>query len=212
MVIFSCIPKYKQTAEILYKEITFFSRTPYFYSALGVPDTLDGRYEMQCLLVALVILRLNSLEKKGRKQAQKLFDWFFRSSEGALREIGIGDLSVPKHMRRMMKGFNGRLIVLSDILAPGEKMDISKRAFREESPMAEKFSGKASQEQSEVKELEGYLYRNLYATAGDVKEGEVKEMAANIIRIWADLESYSFDDICRGSLFRESSATKMMSA
>lgn len=73
-----------------------------------MPDTFDGRYEIVALHVALIINRLKQDGADGAKLAQALFDTMFLNLELACREMGIGDLSVPRHMKRMMTGLHGR--------------------------------------------------------------------------------------------------------
>ena len=96
----------KARARQLYQQATHQARHPDFYTVLGVPDTVDGRFEMVCLHCYLLMRRLRQLGHK--KLSQALFDVFFVNMDQSLREMGVGDLGVPKHMKRMMKGFNGR--------------------------------------------------------------------------------------------------------
>lgn len=93
-------------AKEFYDKAEVQARAPIFYESLGVPDTVDGRFEMIALHCYILMRRLNEAGEKP--QAQALFDAFFRHMELSLREMGIGDLAVPKHMKRMMQGFNGR--------------------------------------------------------------------------------------------------------
>lgn len=97
-----------RAAQGLYRAVAAQSREPVFYALYGVPDTVDGRFDLVCLHAYLLIDRLYGEGRKGRRLAQALFDAMFSDMDGALREMGIGDLSVPRHMKRMMKGFNGR--------------------------------------------------------------------------------------------------------
>lgn len=99
----------KHTANALYYKAAKQGRHPAFYEKMGVPDTLDGRFEM-ILLHVFVVMQAIKGTAEGDKLAQALFDTMFRDMEKSLREIGIGDLSVPRHMQRMMQGFNGRVI------------------------------------------------------------------------------------------------------
>lgn len=96
----------KRKAKALYDRAEAQGRLPVFYADIGVPDTVDGRFEM---IVLHCYILMHRLRRSGdRKLAQKLFDAFFKHMDLSLREMGIGDLGVPKHMKRMMKGFNGR--------------------------------------------------------------------------------------------------------
>ena len=96
----------KSLAKTRYDKAVQIARSPVFYNKFHVPDTIDGRFEAISLHVYIVIHRLTSQGKKH--EAQALFDAFFVNMDRSLREIGIGDLGVPKHMKRMMQGFNGR--------------------------------------------------------------------------------------------------------
>lgn len=97
-----------RAAEILYPIIVEKARTPDFYQFLGVPDTMTGRFDMIVLHTVLVVNRLRDEGKAGGKLAQALFDRMFVDMDQSLREQGVGDLSVPRHVKRMMSGFHGR--------------------------------------------------------------------------------------------------------
>lgn len=96
----------KQKAKALYDRAETQGRLPVFYADLNVPDTVDGRFEMISLHCYIFMHRL--LRAGDKKLSQKLFDTFFVMMDRTMREMGIGDLAVPKHMKRMMQGFNGR--------------------------------------------------------------------------------------------------------
>ena len=98
----------KDAAARLYDVAVANSRNPVFYNELGVADTLDGRFDLLALYVFLMMERLNQLGPEGGKQAQALFDHMFRMIDLTLREMGFGDMGIPKHMKKMMKAFNGR--------------------------------------------------------------------------------------------------------
>ena len=107
----------KAAAGTLFEAILKQSRQPYFYERTGVADSMDGRFDILCLHAAIVILRLRTDGREGAALGQALFDTMFRRMETDLREMGIGDLGVPKHMQKMMKAFNGRLHAYADALA-----------------------------------------------------------------------------------------------
>jgi cytochrome b pre-mRNA-processing protein 3 len=92
----------------LHGKIVAASRAPFLYIDLGVPDTFEGRFEMVTLYAGLVIRRLTQLPGIGAELAQELADSVFRHFEIALREIGIGDVAVPKRLKRMAEAFYGR--------------------------------------------------------------------------------------------------------
>jgi cytochrome b pre-mRNA-processing protein 3 len=102
----------------LYEKIVRQSRQPVFYKEYNVPDTVDGRFEMISVHVILVLLRLRrNADDETREVSQRLFDEMFHDMDRNLREMGVGDLSVPKKMKVMMHGFNGRMQAYSKILS-----------------------------------------------------------------------------------------------
>ena len=101
----------------LYEKVIRQSRQPVFYKDYNVPDTVDGRFEMISVHMILVLLRLKkNADEKMREISQRLFDEMFHDMDRNLREMGVGDLSVPKKMKVMMNGFNGRMHAYSKIL------------------------------------------------------------------------------------------------
>jgi len=106
------LPLFRRTQEqdtipALYGAIVAQARLPAFYRSYGVPDTVDGRFELILLHLILFLRRLRG-ENSGRELGQQLFDVFCRDMDRNLREMGIGDLKVPKEMRRMGEAFYGR--------------------------------------------------------------------------------------------------------
>lgn len=91
----------------LYGAIVAQSRQPVFYADWGVPDTLTGRFDMISLHVALVLKRLQRDGAVSRDYAQGLFDLFFKDMDRSLREMGVGDISVPKRIEKMGSLFFG---------------------------------------------------------------------------------------------------------
>jgi cytochrome b pre-mRNA-processing protein 3 len=92
----------------LYAAAVAAARDPWFYTALGVPDTLDGRFDLVGLHAALLIHRLQDDAAPGPELAQAVFDAMFSDMDQNLREIGVGDLSVGKRVRAMWEAFHGR--------------------------------------------------------------------------------------------------------
>lgn len=99
---------YKETALQLYGALNIQSRKMVFYTRCGVPDTTEGRFDVICLHSFLIMSRLQREGKEGDYVSQALFDVIFRQFERALREMGVGDLSVPRHVKRMMTAYKGR--------------------------------------------------------------------------------------------------------
>jgi len=102
--------------EQLHGEIVAAARRPALYLDFQAPDTLDGRFEMIALHAGLVLRRLSAISGLGddtaqdlaQNLAQDLADCVFRHFDDALREIGVGDTSVPKRIKKMAEAFYGR--------------------------------------------------------------------------------------------------------
>jgi cytochrome b pre-mRNA-processing protein 3 len=98
----------ERTIRDLYGAIVAQARAPEFYAGYGVPDTVQGRFDLIVLHLVLLLDRLGQTEGAGRDIGQKLFDVFCRDLDANLREMGVGDLAVPKEMRRFAEAFYGR--------------------------------------------------------------------------------------------------------
>jgi cytochrome b pre-mRNA-processing protein 3 len=92
-----------------YARVVERARNPAFYLDWGVPDTLDGRFEVLALHAFLVLNRLQREEGDAASFAQELFDTMFADLDGALREMGAGDLGVGRRVQAMAKGLYGRI-------------------------------------------------------------------------------------------------------
>jgi len=104
------------TISTLYGMIVAQARRPEFYSGYAIADTVNGRFDLLLMHVALVVDRLMG-EEVGQAAGQALFDLFCTDMDDNLREMGIGDLSVPKHMRRVGEAFYGRSQAYREALA-----------------------------------------------------------------------------------------------
>ncbi len=100
--------KHERAAFQLYSAAVAAARDPYLYTALGVPDTLDGRFDSIGLYVYLIIRRLGVAAEPGPALAQAVFDAMFSDMDINLREMGVGDMSVGKRNRAMWEAFHGR--------------------------------------------------------------------------------------------------------
>jgi cytochrome b pre-mRNA-processing protein 3 len=95
------------TIEAIYGMIVTQAREPLFYRDLGVPDTVNGRFDMLVLHLWMVLRRLKATEG-GAGLCQALFDRFCEDMDANLREMGVGDLTVPKRMQAFGEAFYGR--------------------------------------------------------------------------------------------------------
>jgi cytochrome b pre-mRNA-processing protein 3 len=91
----------------LYGTIVAQARGPAFYQSFGVPDTVNGRLEMILLHTVLLLRRLEP-EPAAGPLGQAIFDLFCQDMDANLREMGVGDLAVPRTMRRIGEAFYGR--------------------------------------------------------------------------------------------------------
>jgi cytochrome b pre-mRNA-processing protein 3 len=107
------------TIEAIYGMIVAQAREPLFYQGLGVPDTLDGRFDMVVLHLWMVLRQLQRFAD-GSSLAQSLFDHFCSDMDHNLRELGTGDLAVPRRMREFGEAFYGRSTAYDLALAAGE--------------------------------------------------------------------------------------------
>ncbi len=97
-----------EAAERLFAAAADQAREPAFFADMGVPDTVEGRFEMTVLQSWLILRRLQGGEPGMSAVAQKLFDVMFASFDDALRELGVGDLVVGKKIRKLAENFYGR--------------------------------------------------------------------------------------------------------
>lgn len=127
----------KQTDTIhqIYHLIVAQARQERFYTEFGVPDSVDGRFEMVTLHAFLVLRRLKGGAESASDAAQALFDVMFEDMDLSLREMGAGDMGVGKRVKAMVQAFYGRIASYEAGLA------------------------------GEGKELEDALARNVFATA-----------------------------------------------
>jgi cytochrome b pre-mRNA-processing protein 3 len=106
----------RDTISTLYGTIVAQARLPGFYRDYAVPDTVNGRFDFIVLHVMLLLDRLAD-DDGLRALGQAVFDHFWRDMEHNLREMGVGDLAVPKEMRRFGEAYYGRAQVYRAALA-----------------------------------------------------------------------------------------------
>lgn len=111
-------PRPAQTAgRALYAKVVSQARSPALYAELGAPDTVEGRFELYSLHVYLILERLKGQGPQAADTAQALFDTYVSALDHALREMGVGDLSVGKRMRKLGEAFYGRVNSYEQALA-----------------------------------------------------------------------------------------------
>ncbi len=107
---------YEETARLLYERIVDQVRRPEFYRDCGLPDTLDGRFDVLVLHVFLVMHRLNRDRGRTADLSQALFDILFQDMDESLRELGAGDMGIGRRIRAMAEGFYGRVAAYEQTL------------------------------------------------------------------------------------------------
>ncbi|MFN3868596.1 MAG: ubiquinol-cytochrome C chaperone family protein [Hyphomicrobiaceae bacterium] len=105
----------------LYGAVVAQARSPRFYDGLGVPDTLAGRYEMIVAVLFQVLERLKGQPGEVDEVARKALESLFTDVDDQMREIGIGDLSVPRKVKRAAAGFYERSLAYRAALDAGDE-------------------------------------------------------------------------------------------
>ncbi|MET4800459.1 ubiquinol-cytochrome C chaperone family protein [Bradyrhizobium sp. LB11.1] len=107
------------TIEAIYGMIVTQAREPIFYRDLGVPDTVNGRFDLLLLHLWLLLRRLRIAAQGGTELSQALFDRFCEDMDDNLREMGVGDQTVPKRMRAFGEAFYGRVQAYDQAIETG---------------------------------------------------------------------------------------------
>lgn len=92
-----------------YDALTVVSRHPVFFLEYDLPDTVMGRFEMLSVVMILFFRRTSTAATSGQELAQEIVDAFFQDLDHSIRELGIGDVGVPKRMKKFAGMFYGRL-------------------------------------------------------------------------------------------------------
>jgi cytochrome b pre-mRNA-processing protein 3 len=119
-----------KAARLLYRSVVAQARQPTFYRDFGVPDTLDGRFDMVVLHAFLLLHRLKRDGEAHGPVGQALFDLMFADMDASLRELGVGDLSVGRKVKQMATGFYGRVTAYDEALSPHAAPEVLDKALR----------------------------------------------------------------------------------
>jgi cytochrome b pre-mRNA-processing protein 3 len=111
--------KNRWAVDRLHRSIQEQALRPEFYFDGGARDNFSGRFEMTSLNAALMFRRLRTAGASGKQLSQDVFDALFHGFDEALRDIGTGDLTVGKKIRKMGEAFYGRARAYDDALADG---------------------------------------------------------------------------------------------
>lgn len=109
----------RRSLDPLYRAVVALARDPGWYRDGQVPDVVDGRFDMVAALTALTLLRLEAEGEAGREPSALLTELFVEDMDASLRQIGIGDYVVGKHVGRLMGALGGRLGTLRTARAAG---------------------------------------------------------------------------------------------
>lgn len=122
-MILSLFRKNTATAPVyaVYSAIVAQSRQPRFYAEWQVPDTVTGRFDMISLHLVLLFRRLRAETGEQKAFSQAVFDLFFKDMDRSLREMGVGDLGVPKRIQKMGNIFFGLLAAMNEAMDAGDK-------------------------------------------------------------------------------------------
>jgi cytochrome b pre-mRNA-processing protein 3 len=117
----------------LYDALVAAAREPRWYREGGVPDTLEGRFDMLATLLALVLVRLEAEGEDAKAESVALTEIFIDDMDGTLRQIGIGDFVVGKHVGKLVGAVGGRLGALRDALTGGAALEpvVRRNVFRD---------------------------------------------------------------------------------
>lgn len=125
------------TAPVLYQAIVARGRDTHWYTEGAVPDTIDGRFDMIAAIMSLVLMRLEQ-DEAGVIPSALLTEVFIEDMDGQLRELGIGDIVVGKHVGRMMGALGGRTAAYREGFAKGDLSEaLVRNLYRGEAPAPE---------------------------------------------------------------------------
>jgi cytochrome b pre-mRNA-processing protein 3 len=156
--LFQSQPK-RAEAVALYGALARRARLPAFYAGLGVPDSVDGRFEMLCIHAHALFHRLRGGDAAAEQLAQAVYDAMFEDLDGALRELGAADLGVGRRIKIMTEALKGRIDAYDTALAatgPG-----AEEALR--AALGRNAYGTVKAEAAQIAAMAGYL-RDLRAT------------------------------------------------
>ncbi len=148
----------EEPTQALYSRIVEQARQPAFYRNNGVPDSLDGRFELVILHVFLVLHRLKQTDTDTTDLSQHLFDILFQDMDQCLREIGVGDTGVSIRIKRMVEGFYGRVQAYETGLTDSDEAL--------EAALTRNLYGTVTPRAEDLQAMTGYLRREAAALAG----------------------------------------------
>jgi len=161
----------------IHGEIVAAARAPVLYADFGVPDDLDGRFEMVTLHAGLVLRRIAEFGDGGAGLAGEIVDRVFQGFEDAFREMSISDVGVVKRIKKMLEAFHGRSKVYGEALAANDSSALA-----------------------------AALARNAYRDSALAESARARALADHVFALAAALESVPVEAFTQGR-FRFSSLT-----
>jgi cytochrome b pre-mRNA-processing protein 3 len=160
----------REAARAAYDRVVILGRDPFWYLDGQVEDSVDGRFEAVTMVLAAVLLRLeqDDTDPQVRQFSVFLAELFVDDMDGQLRQNGVGDLVVGKHIGKMMSALGGRLGAYRETLASDDQARL----------------GQA-------------LRRNLYRDS-PVEDGAVAATAARLSALYRDLRAKPASAILQG--------------
>ena len=170
--------KIESELENYYNNIVLLARDKRLYIQGGVPDTMDGRYELIILHCHLFVNRLIIAGSEEKAFAQKLINYMFRDFDRSLREIGVGDLSVGKKIKFMVSSYYGR--------ANTYQKALNKNSQSIDSALKKNLYGTINPNQNEVKYMKIYI-KNLITYLSSLKNRDLLICFQNNINFFEGL-------------------------
>jgi cytochrome b pre-mRNA-processing protein 3 len=112
--------EHQRKARELYGAVVAQAREPTFYRALGVADTPEGRYELIALHLVLVLDRLGQADVSSEDLRRETLETFVTDMDDSMREMGVGDVSVPKKVKKAAGGVYARGVAYRAALAASD--------------------------------------------------------------------------------------------
>jgi cytochrome b pre-mRNA-processing protein 3 len=161
----------RQVIDRLHGEIMAGVLKPALYLSCGVPDTFEGRFEMLVLHGALTTRRIEALPAPAQDLAQDLTDAIFRYLDVTLREMGVGDVTVPKKMKKHAESYAGRALSY--------------------------FTALDAKDEGALREA---LARNVYGDPALASSPEAQRLAAYVHAVESALATYDLDHFLGGKI------------
>lgn len=163
--LFTTRAREKDAVHKLYGAIVAHARNPVFYVEYGVPDTVEGRFDMISLLAFIVLRRLRTGAKQGARLGQMLFDLMFADMDGNLREMGVGDLRVGKKVKELASLFYGRVAAYEEACGDQARMAaaLKRNLYRSEDVQPALAEAMAAYVHAEISRSEEWPLDDLYA-------------------------------------------------